>query len=822
MIHNYLKIIIRNCLHDGMYTFIIVFGLAMGIGTSLMIVQYVHFELSFDKNIRERDRIYYTYLDWTTTSTIVNGKCFPAIAPFAERSIPEVESAVRIVVAGPPGATGVMLKREEKGKLLFKAHIDRQYMADASALNFFEMPMLAGDPTNALKEPNTMVITRSIAEKFFPGEDPINQTLITEFNRSERFEARITGVVPDPLPNSSFQFNVLHSIITLKSFFDLDGTWSYGEFQTFIKLHPGTDFRIVEKKMNDQAEPLRPLQEQLKTKLSIRLYPFEDFHFFEHINSQTTDGIQFSGDKRLITYFILLAALILIISWANYINLTTARSLRRAKEVGLRKVNGASRKNLIFQFLMEFLFLNVVSILLAFTMAQLLFPLFATMIGSDASWIFWTIGWFWVIILLFLIISTVASGIYPALILSRYNPSKVLKGTFSRSGSGIVVRKGLVLVQFGVSAIMIMSIYVISRQLSFMQNKDLGISIDQTMVIRMNELDSAIDRGIAFQRLKRAIANGGNIKDISFAHSYPGANDSREMVLYLPNDSAKESRPLLTNVVGENYFKTLGLQIVHGRDFAPGASRSTNHAIVSETATRVLGLPSPESAIGVKVIFADTGGEFEIIGVIKDFSLNLKVVARGEIFTNRYLYPPYTEPVNIILVKLSTEDVRTTVSGIEREWMALFPDTTFDYFFLDTYFDTFYKEEQQFAKVFAFFAVIGILISCMGLFGLSLFDTTNRTKEIGIRKTLGASVRNLIWLFSKDYIKLVLVSTVLGVPLGIMLLNEWLQNYPQHINLGADAIILTLSLMLCIALVTVGYHTWRTAHTDPVVSLRNE
>jgi putative ABC transport system permease protein len=198
------------------------------------------------------------------------------------------------------------------------------------------------------------------------------------------------------------------------------------------------------------------------------------------------------------------------------------------------------------------------------------------------------------------------------------------------------------------------------------------------------------------------------------------------------------------------------------------------------------------------------------------------VVPRGEIFTSHYLYPPYTEPVNIILVKLSTEDVRTTVSGIEREWMALFPDTTFDYFFLDTYFDTFYKEEQQFAKVFAFFAVIGILISCLGLFGLSLFDTTNRTKEIGIRKTLGASVRNLIWLFSKDYIKLVLVSTVLGVPLGIMLLNEWLQNYPQHINLGADAIILTLSLMLCIALVTVGYHTWRTAHTDPVVSLRNE
>ena len=371
--------------------------------------------------------------------------------------------------------------------------------------------MVHGNAESALREPNSMVITRSLAQKFFPNEDPINKIL-----KGGSFEWRITGVTEDPAPNSTLQFNVLCSIKFIKQQgWDIDQAWQIGDFQTFTKLHPGTDFKTVESKINALAKPLRPLEEQLKAKLSLHLYPFEDFHFFRHNNSFTDEGIQFSGDKKLLRYLAILSVLILTISLANYINLTTARALRRAKEVGLRKVNGASRKNLIAQFLIEFSFQNLISFLLALTMAQFLFPVYARAIGSKATWILWMNPWFWLILVLVFAICTACSGIYPAFVLSDYKPSKVLKGNFTRSQSGIVIRKGLVLIQFSLSVIMIMSIYVISRQLFFLQGKDLGIGIDQVMVIRTNELDANVKRDAAYQQLKSKIGNDNNVISIS-------------------------------------------------------------------------------------------------------------------------------------------------------------------------------------------------------------------------------------------------------------------------------------------------------------------
>lgn len=826
MFYNYLKVIIRNFISDKMYTFIIIFGLATGLASVLVIGQYIYFEVSFDQSVMDRDRIYYTYVNWKSPEKEVNGKSFPAVAPFMSESIPEVESSVRIADILLQGGSSAVLRREENSKLIFYSQTDNLFIADPNVLKFFSIRMLAGNADNALMEPSTMVITRSLAEKFFPNEDPINKILTSQNGTIVKIEYRITGVAEDPEPNSTLQFNALCSMGTFKqNGWDIDNMWAIGEFQTFSKLHQGADYKQVESKLNELAQPLRPLEEQLKLKLSLHMYPFKDFHFFRHRNSSTSEGIQFSGDKKLLFYLANLAVLILVISLANYINLTTARAMKRAKEVGLRKVNGASRKDLIVQFLVEFSSLNFIAFLLAFTMAQFLFPEFAHTIGSRATWIFWTTPGFWLITLLIFVFCTAASGIYPAFVLSNYKPSKVLKGSFTKDQSGMAVRKGLVVVQFSLSVIMIMSIYVITRQLFFMQAKDLGIAVDQVMVIRTNDLDVTLKRDAAFQQFRTKIENLDNVINISSSAVFPGADFPRDMVFHLGSEAEKKSKPLLTNSIGEAYFKTMGQTLLHGRDFGP-PTEDLNHVVVNETAVRELGFASPEASLGEQLIFPETGAKYEIIGIIKDFNLNLKQPQRGEVFYNHYFHRNFNEatesPAEFFLVKLSTNDLKHTMTNIEKAWRQLFAETPFDYFFLDTYFDTFYKEEKQFAGVFAFFSVIGILITCMGLFGLSLFDTNSRTKEIAIRKSLGASVRSIMWLFSKDYMKLVLVAGIIAMPVGIYILREWLSNYPQRIILTADAVLLPLILMCCIAIFTVWYHTYKTACSDPVKSLRAE
>ena len=817
MLYNYLKIIIRNFISDGMYTFIIVFGFAIGLSSILVIGQYISFELSFDQHVQDKDRIYYTYLKWKGDKDL-DGKCFPAVAPFMTASIPEVQSCIRLLNVTAYDASTALVRRVENGKVIFQSQIDNLFLADPTALTFFSVPMVYGDAARALSGPNSVVITRTLAEKFFPGENPIDKIL--QFGASQW---KITGVAENPVPNATFQFNGICSIQFLKQQgWDADKAWQNGDFETFAKLYAGVDYRAVERKINSLAIPLRPLEEQLKTKLSLHLYPFQDFHFFKHNNSSTAEGIQFSGDKKLLSYFAILSGLILTISLANYINLTTARALKRAKEVGLRKVNGASRNNLLTQFLIEFSFLNLISFLLAFTMAQILFPVFARAIGTRAIWIFWANPWFWLVAVSLFVFCTACSGIYPAFVLAGYNPSKVLKGNFTRSQSGISVRRVLVLIQFSLSIIMIMSIYVITNQLFFMQDKDLGISVDQVMVIRTNELDQAINRHAAYQQLKSKIGTLHSVISLSSTSAFPGSKIPRNMVFQLDSDKEKQSKGLLTNEVGENFFVTMGLELLYGRNFNTDSSGDSSHIVINEMATHELGFTESRAAIGAQLIFPETGKKYEVIGIIKDFNINLKEPAEGEIFYKHHFFFSNETPANFFLVKLSSQHLIQIVSTIEKEWKQLFPQTPFDYFFLDTYFDTFYNEEKRFAQVFAFFAIIGIAITCMGLFGLSLFDTNSRTKEIGIRKSLGGSVRSIMWLFSKAYMKLVLLASIIAAPIGMYVLNNWLSNYPHRINLAVDVVLLPFILMCSIAILTVGYHTYKAACVNPVKSLGGE
>ncbi len=818
MLYNYLKIIARNCIKDGVYTFIIVFGLAIGIAASLIITQYVHFELSFDKHYKDKDRTYYTYMKWTSSVGSGDGLCQPAIAPLLTRSIPEVESSVRIVPFKWNKGDEFILRREKNGKTLFYTRVAQAYQVDSQFLDFFSIPMIEGNHEGALSDHYSIVITKRLAEKFFGNESALNKMLRFSYYGFP-VEVKVTGVTENPLPNSSIQFDVL----VLLYGETMDNMWNWGIFQTFVKLHPGADQAAVENKINAAAaSQLSVMNKELNSTSTIQLYPFENFHFYKPYHSNGISTIAFTGDRRMISFFIALGVIILIISWVNYINLTTARALRRAKEVGLRKVNGASRGNLVVQFLIEFFSLNAISLLLAFTITQIGFGLFAKSIGSNAEWILWREPIFWAIALIFLILSTVASGFYPAFVMSNYNPARVLKGVYGRSQAGSRIRKGLVLAQVGLSVFLLMSIYVIAHQLNYMQNKSLGIATDQVLVIRLDELDSAYTRYEAFDRWKINVSDLKDVKTVGAADVYPGEKGNGAQGYFRPSDPQKMGDFQLNATIGE-YLETMSMQLLEGKTFSSYPADDTTKVIITARAARDLGFDTPASAIGQEIVLNRTEGDrhYDVIGVIEDFSTSVKEPPQGLVMHHREI-SSFDTSIKFFVMKLSTQDLSSTMAVIQHKWSDLFNDAPLDYFFLDTYFDTFYKEERQFAGVFGFFSIIGVTITCMGLFGLSLFDTGSRTKEVGIRKSLGGSPSGIMWLFSKEYLKLIFLASIVSIPIGAWLLDGWLENYPQRIHFSADTIVVPLLVMIFIALLTIGYQTFKAAHMNPVSSLKNE
>ena len=818
MLYSHLKLVIRNFFSGGLHLYIIVLGLAIGFAVNLIIAQYIYFELSFDKQYPHRDRMFYTYMYWQNEGQgNLDSPCHPSIAPMIASNIADVESVVRIAPAGLEGGHEWVLKRAEEGKESNDGRVDHMYLADANVFEFLSIDMIAGDQKTALQDPHSVVITRSIAERFFPNESPLEKILGVN-----HLEFKVTGIIEDPEPNSSFQYKVFFPMAYLYLVNEegfVENNWVWPTFPTYIRLKPGSDVDEVQRKINLEAKPhLDELKKYFKISESIVLFPFSEFHFYRPYNSAGVSPVEFTGDKRVVYFFGALGVLILVISWANYINLAVARALQRAKEVSLRKVSGANRWNLLTAFLVEFLFLNSISLLLGFTITQLSFDGFAVAIGSKATWVLWKEPVFWIILIAFTVVSTVASGIYPAFVMSNYNSVMVLKGSFSRSVTGIRLKRALVLTQFVLATILVMSIYVITRQLNFMQTKELGMSPEQVVVIRLDELGSSVNREVAFDAWKNGIKSRTDIFSVALVSNYPGDVEPRAQHYTLVSDPNRYAT-MEALAITEDYLQATGVSLLHGRMFNDDNPSDTTKIVVNETATRMLGFPDPESAIGYKLNYTTENMSCEIIGVVKDYSTSLKLPAHGSVFHFKHFagnVPKY------FLVKLSSQDVVATMASLKNEWEGLFDHAAFDYFFLDQYFDAFYKQERQFRGVFGFFSVIGVVITCMGLFALSIYNTTSRTKEIGIRKSLGGSSLNIMWMFSKEYLSLVIIAGIVGLPFGAYMLDNWLNNYPQRIPLNADIVIIPLATMVLIAQVAVGYHDFKVAHSNPVRSLRSE
>ncbi|MFC1563405.1 ABC transporter permease [candidate division KSB1 bacterium] len=804
MFGNYIKIAFRNIVRYKGYTFINIFGLAAGIVCCLMIYLYVQDELSYDKYNENSDNIYRIVNSGTIRGNqlsvpLVSGPWGPAMV----QEFPEVLNAVRFKT---PDSQWLI---EYQDKKFFERGF---YFTDSTYFSVFTVEMVKGDPKTALDAPFSVVITEEMAEKYFGDEDPLGKIikgdLVIEFT--------VTGVMKKHPRTSHMNFDFLASIDTIREARDVSGFPIYGNLlnnwqqfgiYTYILLQENADPDIVEQKMKAMLdERLGRMFSTFGIELSPYLQKMTDIHLESHLDNE----IEPNSDIKLVYIFSAVAVFILIIASINYMNLSTARSAARAKEVGLRKVAGAYKKQLIVQFLSESIIFALIASVIAAAVVVLLLPAFNSVSGKEL-----VIGtllnpqMFLFLTAMFIGVGLI-SGSYPAFLLSMYRPSEVLSGNIKSRGSSALLRKILVLVQFSLSVVLIIAFSTVSRQMEFINNKDLGFTKDNIIAIRLP------DSGLRarFESLKDALLTNSNIISVSGSNSIPGGDFGLGLL-------APEGRPASENInvtmttAGYDFDKTFDFEIIEGRGFQEEFTADMGNAVlINEEAARQFGFETGSE----KRLSAGGQFVFNVVGVVKDFHFkSLHESIEPFVFTlqdpNSYFWA---------FVRFNGSNFTDVIGYVERTWREVNPQHPFDYVFVDEYYDRQYQSEQRMSSLSSFFTVIAILIACLGLFGLASFTAEQRTKEIGIRKVLGASVSGIVLILSREFTKWVVFSVGLAWPIAYYFMGKWLEGFAYRTGLSIWAFIGSGLLTLLIALLTVSYQSIKTAMNDPVSSLRYE
>jgi putative ABC transport system permease protein len=794
MFKNYFKIAFRNLWRHKIFSFINIMGLAVGMTACFLIYLYVTFELSYDAFNTKADRIYRLVADIKTPTETINASSAAwAVAPNAKDEFPEIEQFVRVAADD-----NVLIR---KGDIKFQEA--NSMWADSAFFKVFDFKLVKGDPNTALKEPFSVVFTETAAKKYFGNADPMGQTLLIT---GDGLPAKVTGVMKDMPENSQIKGDVVLSMSTITQKFNagLDSQWSnYGPY-SYLLLKPSTDAKRLEKKFPAFLERRNGTEmKKIQMYPTLFLEPLRDVYL-----RSTRDGSK-TGNINNVYIFSIVAVFILLIACINFINLTTARAVERAKEVGVRKVVGAERKQLTMQFIGESVILCLIAFVVATILSAVLLPLFNQLAGKTISDGMFRHPQYILLLFIAAIIIGFMAGTYPALVLSSFKPVIVLKGRFATGTRGVILRKGLVIAQFTISIVLIISTIVVYNQMKYMRSQDLGFNKDQMMVID-TQGDPAKN---AFQE---ALSQIPNVKSTAMSSSVPGGGNPGAYSEIENKKGDLQIANLDLYFVDFDYIKQYGIKMIAGRGFSHDFKTDTTQAMVlNEAAIKMFGYASPEQAIGRR--FKQWGREGKIIGVMKDFHfrslqqdikpLSMRIEPRG---------------CNLVSVKIVSKNVPATITAIENKWKQLIPNRPFDYFFLDDYFDKQYRSEDRFGRLFLNFAILAIFISCLGLLGLASYSTIQRTKEIGVRKVLGASTSNIVNLLSIDFLKLVLIAFVIAAPIAWFSMQQWLQNFAYRINLGLWAFLFAGLLAVVIAFLTVSFQAVKAAVTNPVKSLRTE
>lgn len=779
MIINYIKIALRHMLRFKFYSILNISGLAVGLACCIMIFLYVYDEISFDRFHERSDRIYRVHVGdkQTVTPTI--------LAPTLERVYPEVDKAARMYRASMVVTYGEHTFNERR--FLF---------ADSSFFSIFSFPFIEGDPRHALTRPRTVVLTESTAKKYF-GDDPaVGKTL--RINSQTEYE--ITGVIGEVGENSHFKFDFVASFTT--THWSQSEEWFPANFFTYVLLHEGQSIDALQRKIDAMVDGHRHLG--LPNEYRFILYPMTDIY------------LQYDGRITYVYIFGTIALLILLIASINYMNLATARSVRRAREVGIRKTTGAVRGQLIGQFYAESALTTVLALGLSFILIELFLPYFNTLSGKQLQAHY--IGDWWMTGTLAVIAAIVimVSGSYPALLLSSFQPVLVLKGSFTKDSRGILFRKVLVVFQFSISVVLIIGTVVVFHQLKYIQDKNLGFDKEHAVVVPMN------DRGVreSYRAMKDELLQHPRIVNVSAMNSIPGYQRGgyRLIAEGLTMDPG-EWFPIRGVPADRHVVETLGLDLIAGNGFTVSEKynpESGNYVyIVNKATVQQLGWDI-DDAIGKRMGLSE--GRMGILaGVVRDFHFDslhepVKPIA---FFIEPRGYFTY-------VVRIKPEEIRETIAYLENTWSKFAPKTPFEFTFLDSEIDKLYRSEERLGNIFASFSILAIFIACLGLLGLSAFATQQRTKEIGVRKVLGASVGQLVFLLSKEFSKWVLIANIIAWPIAYYIMNMWLENFAYRTEIGVSVFVVSAVLTFVIALVTVSYQSVRAALAHPIKSLRYE
>lgn len=802
MIKNYFKIAIRNIIKHKSFSFINILGLAIGIACSILILLFVTNELSYDKFHEKADRIYRIAVRASIGDTKIN-QTYSSSITFQKllEDFPEIENGVKFLKIG---RVPVILDK----KTFYES---RFYAVDSTFYDVFTIPLIQGNPKTVLSNPNTMVVSKNTAIKYFGNTDAVGKVLIADFGPEGSIDFKITGVSENVPDNSHFHYDLLVSSASFPTYIN-DPGWSSNNFISYVVLKKGTSKEGVEEKLKEFTRKYMGGERFDKW---VAQGNFWEYYLQPvtkiHLNSDLNGEFEANGNETYVYIFSVISIIILLIACINFMNLSIAKSSLRAKEVGLRKVVGSSRNKLMRQFLSESVLLSYISLALGIVIVEILLPLYRNLIGRQLE-----IHYFdnFVVIpslLAFGLIVGIISGSYPAFFLSSFKPITVFKGNLGSSKGSSWLKNVLVVFQFTISIFLIIGTLVVYQQLKFFQNQKLGFEKDQVLVV--SNPGSLGNNIIPF---KEALRKFSSVMDVSGSNTLPGKGFSN---IGFGAEAVDQSFTLNLCVCDYDFLKTLKLKLAQGRFFSRDFVSDSNAAVLNEKAVELLGWNNP---IGKRINnWAQNRGNFVVIGVIKDYhyeSLHHKIRPMALFLSGGY----YTNVERCISVRLNSENISGTIKYIENTWNNFAQNMPFEYSFLDEDFDNLYINEKQTRKLFTIFSCLAIFIACLGLFGLVSFIADRKTKEIGIRKVLGASVSGIVTILNKSFIKLVLIANFIAWPAAWYAMNRWLQNFAYRIKLSWWMFVLAALISLMIALITVSSQTVKAALKNPVNSLRYE
>ncbi len=810
MLKNYLTIAFRNLTKHKFYSLLNIVGLSVGLCSFILITQYVLDELSYDQYNTDLHRIYRMDFKGVIGDSQFNTAL--ASAPTAKTMLtdyPEVEDAFRF------RGTGNWFIRRKGGEESFKE--EKAIYADANFFTFFSIPLLSGDPDNCLKNPNTIVMSEKLASKIFGDDNPVGQSVILD--NKEQFE--VTGVFQEIPDNSHFHYDLMLSMESREE--SRSPVWMSFNFTTYLKLKPGSDPALLEAKFPDLIR--KYIGPEIKKFMGMDLDQFKssgnqaEFSLFPladiHLKSNKLGELEPNGDITYVYLFSAIALFILILACINFMNLSTARSANRAKEVGIRKVMGAYKSHLIKQFLSEAFLITFISTLIATGMALLTLPLFNELASKSIATEDLLTGSFFLMATLIAVIVGLLAGSYPAFYLSGFRPIAVLKGKLNLGTKSSGIRSTLVVLQFTVSIMMIIGTAIVFDQLNYIQTKKLGFNKNRILMVQdawllgdkvqsfKNELlaDSRITNGTIASFLPVGTTNNNNVW-------FPGTSPSNDQTYVFHNYR-----------IDHDYLETLGMELVEGRNFSKEFQTDSTAILINEAAAKQLGFDQP---VGEKL--STYGGNsdtpeiitYKVIGVVKDFHFtSLRENIAPLIFQ-------LGKARGYVSIKIDGERIPEVIESVKSKWNEFAPGQPFSYSFLDDRFNAMYKAEQQIGNIFSVFAFLAIFIACLGLYGLASFTTEQKTKEIGIRKVLGASISSIVILLSREFIKLVAISFVISSGLTFYFMKDWLEDFAYRTNLNPGTFLLAGLLALVIAWLTMGIQSYRAARMNPANSLRDE